>query len=362
LTPRSTQRHEAYLLDYARALFMTSVAVVHLEAIVAHRLDEEIWLPFGVFRGMGYQFFFVLTGFLGYFAVQRLRSADAPLRQFALRRFARLVPLLWLVVLGNAAALALLMSGAPDLQTLIASLVPVPSALEPAPVIVWTLRHVLMFYLLLALYLWQPGTARAVGTVWLAGCLAAIGLATRGIELPFALAVVFNSFNLQFFLGTLAAWGVTRLSAQVSVREVWLTVALVGAVVGLGYVTGNEREHLLDYVSRNAVFWPVVYGCVFALLIAALARFRPAGRPFAPLLAIAAASYAIYLSHAPVMGMITLVAARIGADLPATAVATAALAAAIGVGILLHRWFELPVARLIEARARRPRPALQAGG
>jgi exopolysaccharide production protein ExoZ len=344
-------RQDAYLLDYARALFMTSVAVVHLEAIIAQRLDEDVWLLFEVFRGTGYQFFFVLTGFLGYLAVMRLRAREAPVRQFALRRFARLVPLLWLIVLGNAGAETILSGRLPDMASLTVSLVPLPSPVEPNPVIVWTLRHVLMFYLLLALWLWRPRAGLLVGGVWLAGCLAAALLAARGVALPFALTSVFNSFSLQFFLGALAAWGVASASRPASSRELWLVLGLVAAIVALGHQVGNGREHLLDYVSRNAVFWPIAYGAVFALMIAVLARYTPRRRPFAPILAIAGASYAIYLSHAPVMGMIARVAEASGLALPPTAFAIATLGAAIGVGLLLHRWFELPVARLLEARA-----------
>jgi exopolysaccharide production protein ExoZ len=355
-------RQDAYLLDYARALFMTSVAVVHLEAIIAQRLDEDVWLLFEVFRGTGYQFFFVLTGFLGYLAAMRLRAREAPVQQFALRRFARLVPLLWLIVLGNAAAEAILSGRLPDMASLTASLVPLPSAVEPNPVIVWTLRHVLMFYLLLALWLWKPRTGLLVGGVWLAGCLAAALLATRGIALPIELASLFNSFNLQFFLGTLAAWGVASASRPASSRALWGVLGLAAAIVALGHHVGNGREHLLDYASPNAVFWPIAYGAVFALMIAVLARYTPRRRPFAPILAIAGASYAIYLSHAPVMGMIAMVAEASGLALPATGFALATLGAAIGVGMLLHRWFELPVASLLEARADLRRQPVRAGG
>ena len=94
-------RHQQFpLLDPLRAMAALSILVVHV-ALFSGAADADIYGRFLIHLDIGVPFFFLLSGFLLYrpFVVARVEGTPrTPFRDYAMRRFVRIVPAYWLAL------------------------------------------------------------------------------------------------------------------------------------------------------------------------------------------------------------------------------------------------------------------------
>ncbi len=127
----------------------------------------------------GVDFFFVLSGFIILTAHRQEIGNRNAVGEYLKKRAIRLLPLLWLVVLGYA-ALRYFGGGAVYADQIFRSLFPYPS-LEPAsPLVVWTLRHEIVFYLLFVTLIYSRKLGLWVFTVWSVAALIQLVLSMFG--------------------------------------------------------------------------------------------------------------------------------------------------------------------------------------
>lgn len=346
------------LVQGLRAFAALLVVIHHAQheaATLAGRIGAAFvpgaWLPWPA----GVDVFFVISGFIIVHAAGPLYGRPGARARFAAHRIARLVPLYWLVTglylaLGLAApALLSGEGGPPDGARVLASFLFWPMARPDGAVLPlyglgWTLNYEMAFYALFALGL---GLSRRGAAAWLVAALALLVLVGRLVPSP-PVPLVFWSdpIILEFALGA----GLALARAEGARLGTLPRLALAGA--GLLALAAAPAEPALRLLA---------WGLPAALLVAAavLGRDRPEpvrGRLAAGLLAgaerLGDASYALYLLHPFVLRATREALLRTGLapSLGPWPSLILMVLLTLPAALLVHRFVERPLTRLVRAR------------
>lgn len=333
----SSPRQEVVGIQYLRAIAVLLVVFDHVEGIFEKPKYFGSYLAGGFLTGggVGVDLFFVISGFIIVHVTQGLDPrTDA--RQFAISRFTRIVPFMWLCVALHF-ALRSIGRGAvdPEPYWVALSLFPI-GELDPKQI--WSLRHEAMFYLFAGSALaWRWG--RALLAVYLiAPIVLALFSPTWGhdTEIDFWPTLLNPRANTGFALGVLAAFWYRRgLPA-------WWTPALGRWVVWTSPVVLLCLAWPLREINANDPWRVLLIGTSCFVIVVASLSLGSIDNAFGRLMHhLGAASYAIYLVHDSVISAVAGFAARL---LPAQGILLAALVAAAGAlvaGSLMHRHVEL---------------------
>lgn len=302
------------------------------------------WFFFGK---RGVDFFFVLSGFIIAYAHWKDFGKASRIPTYVKKRFVRIYPLLWVVV---APLLVIkLLTHAEDMPTdtsqrigaIITSLTLLPSAIQPIPVVVWTLRYEIFFYLVFACVLWKPKPALVALLVWAGLCLR---YCAAGGEHQFPASFFLGPYNLEFMLGVGTAYLLkTRKIPFPKAVAIFGTVLFV--LLGINY----NLHHTTEGFSSLDEFYNVVeFGLTSAILVLGIGQldFDQANRWVTPLLRLlGSASYSIYLLHFPLISPVCKVLKIASGFVPMSPLfcaIVAVIASTIG-GVLLHLWVEQPI-------------------
>ena len=301
--------------------------------------------------GAGVDIFFVISGFIMIWTFGERFAAPRAASSFMIRRLTRIVPLYWLMTCVTALLLILAPSlfdrARFELGHFLLSLLFVPHTAPgggdwPILGVGWTLNYEMAFYLIFAAGLWfrrSLGIAMITATIMLAFLMA------QWLDRPDQAIVAFlaNSVILEFLLGILLGLLLRRHGTDPRI--------LIGAAV-LALATGVALVVLLGGSRFALAGLPA-----FALLALALLLYPKQGGVLSSLvLTMGAASYALYLSHIPVINLLKawLLASPTISSLPGgAAFALYALLAVIltpAVAILLFRYVERPAQELLRRR------------
>ncbi|MBJ3775923.1 acyltransferase family protein [Acuticoccus mangrovi] len=318
-------------LEAGRGLAALAVALFHAAAATPDA-DRPAALQAVLMAGQsGVDYFFVLSGFV----IAHAHGADIGrperLRAYLLRRARRIYLPYWVVLAAILPAFVLVPTfGLPAFRepaTLLAAVVLAGPA-DPTPLTVaWTLFHEVLFYALFGLAILHRGVGVAALGLWFAVC--ALG---EGDTYAFA------EINLLFGFGMAARVVLPAVKAPAAVALLGATVFLAAALTG-----GS----------------PIIAGLGAAALLAGLAACEAAGRLAVPavLVALGGASYALYLTHGPVLSALLKLAARTPVPIAATLGSLPLLVAATLVaGIAFHRHVETPLLARLSRRTVRLRP------
>lgn len=355
-------------LQAGRAAAAIMVVIFHVNGfyLAADYAYGESPVQFFGWFFAGVEFFFVLSGFIiahahwGELREGGLLGAGARLRRYAYKRFTRIYPVYWLVIVPVLAVYAAAPQFGPenarDPLAILAALALAPTPEFPILVVAWTLHHELLFYCAFALLLASPRLGAVALGAWLLGCVAMLPF-----EPPFPVSFLLSPHNLLFFMGM----AVQRLVVAGVFRErAWLLCALgAGLFVTIG-VQDTYAAQPLPEALRTLGF-----GAGAALLIHGLASAEQAGRLSAPpwLRFLGDASYSIYLAHIPVVAAATYLLGRAGLTelVPITLALVAVTAVGVVSGVALYGFGERPMLAYFRRRGpRRPRlvGALPGGG
>lgn len=135
-------------IQYLRAAAAVLVVCYHTSQMVGmpKYLGEVPWDGFWRMGFIGVDLFFVVSGFvIVWVSVDARWHYRIGWRDFFIKRFVRIIPMMWLATLMYALAKGI-GRGDVDVSQMLSSLLLMPGN-ELAPNVLWTLRHELFFYL-----------------------------------------------------------------------------------------------------------------------------------------------------------------------------------------------------------------------
>ncbi|WP_244491010.1 acyltransferase family protein [Paramesorhizobium deserti] len=297
----ASQRYDN--IDALRAIAATAVLIQHFFGDVIREASNPLGPLLPIFSAsvgnfdlgrFGVILFFLISGFVVPFSIR----GTQPLKRFAISRFFRLYPAMWLAIF-ILSAIFTLGGQEPSAATIIANMTMVPTFLGQPWLsgIYWTLSIELVFYCFCALLFWRSVLFRPLAVTALALMLVASTVGpiilrlSGGMHLPVQYVGLHVSF---LFCGLLL-----RMAMVDRMRSAWTgagVVALVqfAALMAIGSFS-LERGDSFFIIGKAPIIY--AYIAAFVLFIASVRL----GKPHSPALSlIGAISYSIYLFHGPI--------------------------------------------------------------
>lgn len=340
-------------IQLLRGLAAAMVVVCHGVMLMA--LPEFFGsMPFPIIDlgSFGVCVFFVVSGFIiAYVTLDARYQPKLDLRDFAWRRFIRIIPFMWVCVIGYN-VLSYVGTQRVEWLPMIRALVLFPVG-ELKPNVLWSLVHELIFYTLFAVALLGRHRRMWLLWLWFAAPLLVAGFVDwngnwPGVESPLLaeLTRVFllgnlNGANLQFGAGfALALLHLRRL--PITARRDGVSLGLVtGVAIAIGVAV--EIVEIPTGILRSALWTIPAVAIVWLGLISAqadgfMARFAKV---------LGDASFSIYLVHNPAFLVIFAGAKLLPWALPLQLLYFGFVIFALLAGIVVHYLVEAPlIARL----------------
>ena len=322
---------------------LAALAVVIFHANVTSVLEGWVsWNGFSFLRH-GVDFFFVLSGFIIFYAHCNDIGRPGALRGYLGKRAIRLLPLLWLIVpfwfVGHW------LVGEPgDWGMFVRSMLPYPSFEEVRPAVVWTLRHEFLFYTIFAVLVAAPALGRSIFILWGVGAVIQLGAISLGRPIDGIAALFLSPYTLDFLFGIGIAWLHRRYSFAPAIWPLIAGIALVILLAVKPVATPWGALPYPPYVSMGNGWYTVLLGIAFGLVVHGLVCIEERWQAPRMLVALGGTTYALYLAHTMAIGL----SARFLNKMPDGMIANGGgfiwfLFISIAVGFALHRGFERPV-------------------
>jgi len=337
-------------LQVLRALAASSV-------VVAHALHETEMLANATGRsavdgsawnlGFGVDIFFVLSGFImTHTAASEFGKSGAPLR-FFLRRFARVVPLYWLLtslmLLGALVAPSLLVVPIGSVSHVLASYFFPPSGrgvneIRPVLALGWTLNYEMLFYVFFALALLLP---LRLGIVWLSVLMVGMALVGNLVDQSHIQIAFWTSpIILEFLFGVYVAL-IFRSGVRIG-RGIAFGLAAIG-LLGFVRISTPWDDAALPQFLRSGL------PAALFVLAAAIGPVLPRKRIVLWGVVLGDASYSLYLAHPFILRPMRAVWAKvIGGALPLGLFVVFSTLVAVLFALALFRGVEKPLTRRVQ--------------
>lgn len=323
---------------------LAALAVVFFHANVSLRFMGQPDFRILSFGENGVDFFFVLSGFIITYVHGKDIGRGDRLRPYAIKRFIRLFPILWIVVCSWIAVRFL--AGDLKAEAIGTSLFLYPSLTPPLPYVVWTLRHEFLFYCAFAVLIFDQRAGVIIFSIWAASCAIQIALSASGNAVTGLASFFLSSFSLDFMAGMVVAYIHRRVKFRDSTMPMAVATIILVSFIVIRNMYHGERLGMLDYTSTGATFWTLFLGIGFAIFLHGLLCAEKVISVPKPLLMLGACSYSLYLFHTCLNSGTQHLGARLAfpfSDL------FMILTAVIG-GWLLYAWVERPVTNSLRHR------------
>lgn len=205
----------------------------------------------------------------------------------------------------------------------------------------WTLRHEMLFYALFGLCIVHRLLGRIILSVWFGAILFNM-VFNWDVSGSALLKLALSPFNVQFFMGMAAAW---------LVRKSWLGDGSRWFLWGAGaFIIFGLAENFKWFDGYGlGARW--MYGLSAMVMVVGLVSSEVEFTNARALLALGRASYSIYLSHLIGIGVAYKLWEQTGWLIfcPTWLVYLSLCAAGIGLGVLMSRWIEYPLMRIVRS-------------
>lgn len=360
-------------LQIYRGMAALAVLLYHATMLVDKHYDHA---PLGgIFSAgfMGVHVFFVLSGFI--MLLVHVQDLDHPKRlaAFLKKRFTRIYPLYWAVLLPSALIYYLYFQYPLAIYHFIGNLTLTKlSQFEAIVPVAWTLFHEILFYGLFAILILKFRLGIAAFAAWIT-LVILVGYMDLDVSPPYLLTTltgldygaIRNFFNLAtsslnslFLFGLAGYWFYHLLKKHPARETIALLAFFAGTLLMLTLGADYDISHpVQDYSWSHLHHLTLGFGVATMLLMTAAAS-ETLERWFSRrtmLLFLGNASYSIYLSHYMLQKELT---AHLPFLLPKREPDSALLAFLITVagtllvGILVYRYVEVPLLAWTRARLR----------
>lgn len=340
-------------IQLLRAVAAIGVVAHHASVVL---FDNAGYNPAWSFRDVGsrgVELFFVLSGFIILYAHWSDPSGGAAAWRYAWNRLVRIIPPTFIVATGWL-AVALIAGrigfdvsslGGIDLPLWLSSAFILPMLKQPSPIVIWSLRHELLFYGFFALrYISRPLALLAI-VGW--GLVSIAVMAEGGSQI---VKTTFLNLNILFTFGIGAFFccrldGVQNfLASGQRLPAALLAVTFVAASYALRKTTSYEN------------LTPLVFGLLAAALLLSVIPLR-FGRVVDNIVRRSGdASFAIYLVHFPVITIGFKVLDKL--QMPPAVSFAVLVTAGVATGFAFNRMIEAPLTRYLKGLGKRQQPVV----
>lgn len=331
------------LIQVFRGIAALLVVAYHLTIRSAEILNQNLLFGFFKFGYAGVDFFFVLSGFIIYYVHKQDIGKPQKFKEFISKRMVRIYPIYLLITL---LILPVYLFGygdeyKTDIGVIVKSLLLLPQNEGVYPVlnVGWTLSFEALFYVMFGTaILIKPKFTNVLFGAWVLLVTGRFICELQGIELTNNILInfVFNSHNLEFIFGCLAAYLVTAKNIRYGKYLMLVGVAWILTSSINNYVYGEFYVHPI-----------IAYGIPSTLIVlgaAAYDRIKPSNPPEF-LMYLGDASYSIYLTHFVIITAMLIGFLKLAIlDFIGYQVAMAVIIlATVAIGCLVYTYIEKPM-------------------
>lgn len=345
-------------IEAARGIAAIMVVFYH----VARHMRLNIgYLPMGgvtQFGHTGVDFFFVLSGFIIFYVHGKDIGKRASIEHYAQRRFIRIFPLYWFVLLLSFVLNGVFGKGGwSELDRVLFSATLLPIVENPYVGVAWTLQHELIFYMMAMLAIFSRRVGMFAFLIWLSLILAKLFTGFVFSE-TLAYTKFVSEYNIEFFFGMCAAWLGMRWQARAkdgTNRQNMSKVLIVSSnflvmfgVLMFLVVGAAENSKQFDGYAPIA---RLIYGVSSMIVVLGLVSCHmDAGNLSTVLRRLGAASYSIYLTHFIFIGVFYKLSVMFGvfAKVPDWMMFLILSGASVAGGIAISTFIEYPLMRLVK--------------
>lgn len=329
-----------FQIEYLRAIASILVVAFHAQSTLAlpkYFGDQAFEFLSGGFSGV--QIFFVISGFVIFYAHRNDNSGLDSVNIFARKRFVRIYIPLWIVLcLLLPIFITNIFNSNVDTYDYIASFLILPNPDSGLLAVEWTLQHEVLFYLLFVFYIINRKIGLFVLLLWaIGGCALTIFVSGSWLFDFF-----FNSNHLLFIFGmAIAWWHVNRryafphtvLACGVAVFSITWMLAVQDSA--------NDDIIILGFGSGTAMS---IYGLIGANILS---------RNYSFFRLLGSSSYSLYLIHFPLISFLCKIYMATGAKntgIPQILYLILTIILCIASSIVFYIYLEKPVMKLISRR------------
>jgi exopolysaccharide production protein ExoZ len=357
--PEPTRSAEIVGIQYLRGLAVIGVVLSHATTVVA--FDKYFGGP-AAFRGVlgwggvGVELFYVISGFIIVAVSLRPETLEPrwTIPEFIWRRFARIIPLMWLAVISYF-CLRYLGRGSADLSQMLRTMVLWPiGQLEPIPL--WSLRQEWLFYLLFSVAMLHTQRRTWVLLAWFISP-AIVGLFRSEVAsdsaLGWALWVFFNPTNVEFGFGFLIGLAYLKWRKALGSQSLGFGFA-VACLMSVAFL-GLANLLKLDF---NTTGKTLISASICSGILLVAMRIAPEDGTFARIgRRIGDASYSIYLFHPGILSALFGIWAKLAPHAQIELVSIVGSVVAIVSGVVIHHAVERPLVRFFRSPSQPAREA-----
>jgi peptidoglycan/LPS O-acetylase OafA/YrhL len=306
----STPNKRLNLIQVLRGVAAILVVLAHGDLIFNQNLNQDFLFKIFTFGGSGVDFFFVLSGFIIWYVHKSDIGHTSKVKTFFIKRFTRIYPIYWVVLTLKLSA-SYFLSYDPDsadrnIGEVIKAFLLFPqdrTILSSSFLgVSWTLSFEVFFYIIFGVLIGlKPKFSFPIITTWMLVTFAHfIGL----FELPkesVLLQFIFSAYNIEFALGCLAAYLLSKYKIDYGMSLVCL---------GLFFYTLAAIDYYYELTNISNI---ISFGIPSTLLVLGSASLEMNKHINTPniLIYIGNASYSIYLMHGFAINNITKVVYKI---------------------------------------------------
>jgi peptidoglycan/LPS O-acetylase OafA/YrhL len=345
-------------IEFSRGIAAALVVLHHTGSIMSQPRFYGAQPFGGLFENfnVGVDFFFVLSGFIITWVHWRDIGVPERFKVYAWRRFVRVFPPYWGVVIPLVILYQLFPSAGLDSQrdpaNIVFSLGLLPYPLPPVLGVAWTLVREILFYTIFGFAILMGGRWLWLLPIW---GIAIIAAQFWG-ELSYPWSISLDAFNIEFLFGIgTALWLRSRQTPAP-----WI-VLLVGVAVFLFGLLLLRDIQSVPLVGR------LYFGSASVAILLGLVELERSGKLAWPgaLRFFGASSYSIYLVHPVTLSLAVHVVSRVAPkDAPVLLPVILLALAGIAGGLIYHALIERPLIQrlrlLVGPETRPAQPKLHA--
>ena len=294
-------------LQIGRAIAALLV-VLHHATLDSTHFYGNVFNNFWIFGNIGVDFFFVLSGFIIYWAHRKDDQGGNNAKTYAYKRLIRIYPPF--ILISAVMYLAyIFLPGLSEVEREIGALssfllIPQEYA-SPALSVSWTLMHELLFYCVFLIFYFNRKILPLAFTLWAIAILVYPWLGFKSFWGDFLLSM----HNIQFLLGVVLSyfiWKYDQIIEVITANKIYPTLLLFFSLLILTFLLSEKAyiSNVLPYDYYTLWIGLGFFSLIFSLLVTEKALLFKGVFNSKVLLFLGAASYSIYLFHNPAISIL----------------------------------------------------------